>query len=139
VLICANDKDETYVNGDRGTITELHNDGVTVQLDNGNSVFVSYFKWEKYQYTSTGNSFIKEVDGVFEQLPIRLGWAIVIHKAQGMTLDKVSLDVGRGCFSHGQLYVALSRVRDLTQLHLSRPLKQDDVIVRPEVKEFYKE
>ena len=137
VLICANDVDGQYVNGDRGVVTHLHSEGINVELDNGENVSVKYFKWEKYRYTSSGRSFSKEVDGTFEQLPVRLGWAVVIHKAQGMTLDNVSLDVGRGCFSHGQLYVALSRVRNLENLHLSRPLKAEDVILREEVKEFY--
>jgi len=138
VLICANSQDGLYVNGDRGVVVALHQDSIDVLLDgNGQTVNVSYFTWEKYEYTKVGRGFSKDVAGMFKQLPVRLGWAIVIHKAQGMTLDKVSLDVGRGCFSHGQLYVALSRVRDLTQLHLSRPLKDEDVILREEVKEFY--
>lgn len=137
VLICANDKLGMYVNGDRGTVVALHNDSIDVQLESGEAVNVEYFTWEKYKYNKVGSSFSKDVDGMFKQLPVRLGWAVVIHKAQGMSLDNVSLDIGRGCFSHGQLYVALSRIRDLTKLHLSRPIREEDVIVRPEVKEFY--
>ena len=71
------------------------------------------------------------------QFPLKLGWAVSVHKAQGMSLDDVAIDVGSGCFSHGQGYVALSRIRDLKNLSFVRPMIPEDIIVRQAVKDFY--
>lgn len=139
VLLCANDLNRSYVNGDAGHIVALYNDYATVKLDNGTTVDVEPFTWETYSYSMKGRSLSKEVVGSFRQLPITLGWAISIHKSQGMTLDSAAIHTGAGCFSHGQFYVAVSRVRDLNNLSFIRQenITERDIIVREEVKEFY--
>lgn len=139
VLLCANDISGGYVNGDTGVITEIHKQDVVVQLKSGNTVSVIPFTWENYSYTTKGKTLTKEVVGHFTQMPITLGWAISIHKSQGMTLDAVAVHTGNGCFSAGQLYVAVSRVRDLDNLSFLRQhtVTDRDLIVREEVKEFY--
>ena len=70
--------------------------------------------------------------GTFRQFPVRLAWALTIHKSQGLSLDKVYIDLGRGTFAHGQAYVALSRCRTLEGLALARPLKPTDILFDPE-------
>ena len=137
VLLCANNPNKGYVNGDRGVVTQLYPNAVTVLLDSGDEVDVERFEWVKYSYEVKGKKLHKKEAGTFTQLPIKLGWAVVVHRTQGMTLDNVSIDVGRGSFAHGQTYVALSRIRNLANLHLARPLKPSDIIVREEVKDFY--
>lgn len=139
VLLCANDPTAGYVNGDTGVITSIHPDSVMVKLASGNEVEVVHYTWETYSYSVKGRSVTKEVVGSFRQIPITLGWAISIHKSQGMTLDSAAIHTGNGCFSHGQLYVAVSRVRDLNNLSFLRQenVTERDLIVREEVKEFY--
>ncbi len=76
--------------------------------------------------------------GTYQQLPVTLGWAVTIHKSQGLTLDKVVLDLGGGAFAEGQTYVALSRARTIGGLRLIRPIAMRDVRVDPMVIEFYR-
>lgn len=141
VLICANDIDNTYVNGDRGKVVSLGTNYIEVELDrNQETVLVEYTRWDKYKYEGTGSTLTKKVDTSMSQLPIKLGYSISTHKSQGMTLDNVCLDIGEyGCFSHGQLYVALSRIRDLNNLRLLRKIPDSSLIVRQEVLEYYKQ
>ena len=137
VLLCANAED--YVNGDSGVITYIGKTYIMVRLNSGRDVKVERFVWKKYSYKVCRKQIIKEVTGEFEQFPITLGWAISIHKSQGMTLDSATIHTGKGCFSHGQFYVAVSRVKDLNELSLLRQEKitKRDIIVRDEVKAFY--
>ena len=137
VLICANDPEGNYVNGDRGVVTGMGKESVKVLKDDGNEVFVSRFSWEKYKYTKTNNGLAKEPVAMFRQMPIRLGWAITIHKSQSLSLDNLALEIGRGCFGHGQLYVALSRIRDLSKVRLVRPIGYSNAIVHEDVREWY--
>jgi ATP-dependent exoDNAse (exonuclease V) alpha subunit len=137
VLLCANDLEGQYVNGEKGEIVSLEQYGVVVKKEDGSDVYVTPFTWEKYKIKATPNGVVKTLDTKFEQLPIRLGWAISIHKSQGMTLDNVAIHTGKGCFGHGQLYVALSRIRDLNNLSFVQPLKESDLIVHQSVIDFY--
>lgn len=139
VIMCANDLDKQYVNGQRGEVHSISNGELFVKLDTG-IVKVSRHTWEKIGYKGEGESFTKKVEATFSQLPVKLGWAVSVHKSQGMTLGGVNLHTGaRGCFSHGQLYVALSRVKDLSTLSAVKSIQKDELIIKKEVKEFMEE
>lgn len=138
VILCANNNQAGYVNGQRGTVEKIVKGEVYVLLDDGNTVKVERNNWEKIGYKDSAEGFTKSVEASFSQLPIKLGWAVSVHKSQGMTLEGINLHTGvRGCFSHGQLYVALSRVKDISTISLVKPLQDEELIVKKEVKEFY--
>lgn len=138
VLLCANDPNGQFKNGQTGTVLKLGSKDVIVQLDSTKEhVIVAPFTWEQHRYVTTGGELERVADKAFTQLPIKLGWAITIHASQGMTLEDVCVDVGDGCFSHGQLYVALSRIRNLSNINIGTPLRESDVIVKKEVVEYY--
>lgn len=138
VIIRANDVEGDYTNGMRGVIKALYATTAVVTLDDGGEdVTVQEFTWETYTYKPTAKGIEKIVEFVYSQIPLQLGWGITIHSSQGMTLEGVALDVGRGCFTHGQFYVAVSRVRNLENLSIVSPIGLRDLIVDPEVKAFY--
>lgn len=138
VLLCANDPHGQYKNGQTGTVVKLGVKDVIVQLDSTKEhVIVEPFTWEQHKYVTTSAGLERVVDKGFTQLPIKLGWAITIHASQGMTLEDVCVDVGDGCFSHGQLYVALSRIKNLSNINIGTPLRERDVIVKQEVVDYY--
>lgn len=138
VIICANNVFAGYSNGQCGEVIDLADDSIRVQLDTGEVVKVELKTWESYSYKREKGKIRKVVEGTFEQIPVKLGYGITIHKSQGMTLDECILDLGYGAFSHGQTYVALSRIRSLSNLELERNIKQSDLIVDQEVIDFYK-
>ena len=96
-------------------------------------------EWEmtKYALDEKNNKIISESIGSFEQYPLKLAWAITVHKSQGQTFDRAIIDIGSGAFEYGQTYVALSRCRTLDGVILKRPIKPSDVIVDERVTEFY--
>jgi ATP-dependent exoDNAse (exonuclease V) alpha subunit len=141
VIVCANSPGShahDYRNGMTGTVVEFGEECVYVELDGGDTVPVIVNKWEKFGYSNGVNGLTKGVEGTFSQIPLKLGYAISVHKSQGMTLDNISIDFGDRCFTDAQAYVALSRAKDLRNVHLVRPLRTDDILVASKVKRFIK-
>lgn len=134
VMMLRNDSEGRWVNGSMGRVAKLARGTLTVDID-GVQHEVEPVTWERHRYTVSPDSkeLRREVVAQFRQLPVRLGWAVTIHKAQGATLEAARIDLGRRAFSPGQTYVALSRLTRLDGLYLTRPLIPGDVIVDPDV------
>jgi len=143
VIICANNTMAGYRNGDSGYIKSFHLNAadpyIAVVLDNGITVSVEVYEWEATRYKVTKGKLDKMKVGSYKQYPLKLGYGITIHKAQGMTLDEYTLDLGGGAFAHGQAYVGISRVRSLDHMRLTRPIYPHDIIIDQEVIDFYEE
>lgn len=138
VLICANDADEKYFNGQTGYVAAFGGDGtVDVQLETGTTVKVQRFTWQEFEYFNDGQGVGIRSIGEYNQLPLKLGYAVTIHKSQGLSLSNAAIYTGRGCFAHGQCYVALSRLRSLEGLHILKEIGSYEVIVDTRVKQFY--
>ena len=130
---------DKWHNGSMGIIRALGARDITVQLlsDNRDMVVVKPEKWEKIEYSRDENDRIVENEvGGYKQFPLNLGYAMTIHKAQGKTLDAVVVDMSRGAFAHGQTYVALSRTRSASDIHIASSLRPRDVIFDSRVLEF---
>ncbi|NPV00061.1 MAG: AAA family ATPase [Brevinematales bacterium] len=140
VMLLNNDIEGRWVNGSMGKITKIEDDldYIEVQLNDGDKVRVGKNRWDIYRYEySKAERHIKAVEiGSFTQYPIRPAWAITIHKSQGKTFDRAIIDMGRGAFSTGQTYVALSRCRSLEGIILKTPINQWGVWSDKRVMEF---
>ncbi len=144
VMFVKNDVvEKLYVNGTIGTITHLDQKNIIVETteEGGKQrrIEVPLTEWEITRYTSSAltGGIETEAIGSFKQYPLKLAWAITIHKSQGKTFNKVLIDLGGGAFEHGQLYVALSRCRTLEGIVLRKPIRLDDVITDERIVDFY--
>jgi hypothetical protein len=139
VMMLKNDqkKPARWVNGTLGVITQLTANVVRVNID-GVEHSVNKETWEKvrYFYDPEEQKLEKETVSSFTQLPMRLAWAITIHKSQGQTYESVAIDLSDGAFAHGQAYVALSRCKSLEGLYLHAPIREQDIIIDQEVIDF---
>lgn len=135
VIFTQNDPEGRWVNGSLGTVKALDENIITVLLDAGEEVDVERAVWPQARWTWNASEKRMEVKEEFKyvQFPLAHAWALTIHKAQGMTLDAVEIDLGRGAFAPGQTYVALSRARSMEGLRLARPLSPRDVQVDPAI------
>ncbi len=143
VMFIKNDPDKQFVNGSIGKVVHLDQDSIKVAIQTREEeivyIDVVRLEWEmtKYALDEKNNKVVSENIGSFEQYPLKLAWAITVHKSQGQTFDRAIIDIGSGAFEYGQTYVALSRCRTLDGVILKRPIKPTDVIVDERVTEFY--
>jgi len=141
IIFIKNDQDKRWVNGTIGTIIgiDLENgDHLYVLTDEGKEMDVERAMWANVRYTY--NEKEKKIDeeelGTFTQFPVRLAWAITIHKSQGLTFSRTAIDFTGGVFAGGMTYVALSRCRSLNGLQLKKPITASDVFVNPNIQQF---
>ena len=142
VMFIKNDPEGRWVNGTLGTVSECldkKKKHIKVKINNKTHK-VEREEWNKVRFTYDEDSddVLEEVISSFKQFPIKLGWAVTIHKSQGLTLESCSVDLGAGAFATGQAYVALSRCKNLNSINLQRELKVSDALVDPDIIDFHK-
>lgn len=126
-------------NGCLGRVGDMRRDAVCIETDEGALAWVGAYAWKRHAYywDKRERRIDRKVVGVFQQLPLKLAWALTIHKSQGLTFDRMSLDMGSGAFANGQTYVALSRCRSLGGLSLARRIRPRDLMVNQNALKFY--
>jgi len=127
--------EKLYYNGKIGTVTKLESDTVFVQCGEGKEIAVQAVEWTNVRYQVEEQQISETTAGSFAQIPLKLAWAITVHKSQGLTFDRAIIDVSEA-FTHGQTYVALSRCRTLTGMILRNPIAANNIIGDPAVGRF---
>jgi len=137
IILIKNDPNKRWVNGTIAKAAKVTEDAIQVDID-GEIHDIAKTKWQKIEYTynKETDKIEEKVIGTFAQYPIKLAWAITIHKSQGQTFDKAVIDLGAGAFAHGQVYVALSRCTGLEGITLKRPIYDTDIIFDERIYEF---
>jgi len=129
VMLLNNDPAGRWVNGTIAAVDELKKDCLAVKLPDGSTEELAPFTWKIYNFfwNEEARAVNAETVGTFRQYPVKLAWAITIHKSQGKTFDSVAIDIGRGTFTPGQLYVAISRCRSLDGVFLKKKIKKSNI------------
>jgi ATP-dependent DNA helicase PIF1 len=142
VMFIKNDSEGRWVNGTVGKVVDCKDKKrktIKVEVD-GKTLNVKREEWNKirYIYDDYDDEMEEEIVSSYRQFPIKLGWAVTIHKAQGLTLESCSIDLGQGAFATGQTYVALSRCKTLGSVNLYQELKKTDALVDSAIIDFHK-
>lgn len=142
VMFVKNDPEKRFVNGTLGRISSISDEVIIVETPNRSGELVEIkvpkLEWEILKYKTDDSAKIEtNVVGTFSQFPIKLAWAITIHKSQGKTFDNIIVDVGTGSFESGQTYVALSRCRTLEGIILKRAIRPRDIFIDQKVVDFF--
>ena len=140
-MLLNNDSYGQWINGTIGKIRKFETDDdgeeiIVADLDNGDTARISPYTWKIYRFFLKNEELRSEEVGSFRQYPVRLAFAVTIHKSQGKTFENVMIDVGRGTFAHGQMYVALSRCTTLAGIVLKQPLKKNHIMMDWQVVKF---
>lgn len=141
IMLLNNDSYGQWINGTIGKIRKFEKDDdgedvIVADLDNGDTARISPYTWKIYRFFLKNEELRSEEVGSFRQYPVRLAFAVTIHKSQGKTFENVVIDVGRGTFAHGQMYVALSRCTTLAGIVLKQPLKKNHIMMDWQVVKF---
>lgn len=137
VMFLRNDRNKRYYNGKIGHVVEISDEGLYVALPEGDIISVEREEWNniRYSWDSSENRVVEEIVGSFIQYPLKLAWAITVHKSQGLTFNKIIADLGEA-FAPGQVYVALSRCTSFSGILLKSPVSASVILTDPGVLEF---
>lgn len=139
IIFVKNDSEGKWVNGTIAKVDFIQPGMLEVRLQNGTVHRLVQELWEnrKYKFDRGSGKILSEVVGTFRQFPVKLAWAVTIHKSQGLTFDRIVVDMGRGAFINGQVYTALSRSRSLQGIVLKQKIHLRDIMMDPRIVEFH--